>query len=400
MAWKDSVPPNRPQGVYFGPLAYGEPAVIHWNGPGEASDNDYARWYTIYRFPEMPQSGDLNKPEHIVDITGDSSLLAYPPSETLNPSYVTVTTLDDNHNESEMSNVMRIAPPPVPVLTNNGEQMKVLRQVDSLTWNYNSLTSFYHLQVAAEKTFAEVEVDEALLTDTSKVISGLTGLSTYFYRLKAKNPAGESLYSMPDSFRTGFPPTPLLAAPANQSSGIALDTVLTWQQTDSAQSYHVQLAHSQYFQEAYMAIDTLLSGDTMLVVNDLEPFERLWYYWRVRASNDYGQSAWSDVWSFRTVDATAILARSEVPERYYLGQNYPNPFNPKTTIRYAIKRAGHVRLEVYNVLGEKVSTLIDARKQPGLYSVSFDASNYASGVYVYRMRIKDYVAHKKMIIMK
>jgi hypothetical protein len=90
----------------------------------------------------------------------------------------------------------------------------------------------------------------------------------------------------------------------------------------------------------------------------------------------------------------------EVPIEYALEQNYPNPFNPSTTIKYSIPEDGFVKLAVYNMLGEQVATLVNAQQKAGRYEVIFDASEYASGIYLYRLEAQNYLSIKKMILVK
>ena len=90
----------------------------------------------------------------------------------------------------------------------------------------------------------------------------------------------------------------------------------------------------------------------------------------------------------------------EVPIEYALEQNYPNPFNPSTTIKYSIPEDGFVKLAVYNMLGEELANLVNAQQKAGRYEVVFDASNYASGIYLYRLETQNYLSVKKMILVK
>jgi len=83
-----------------------------------------------------------------------------------------------------------------------------------------------------------------------------------------------------------------------------------------------------------------------------------------------------------------------------LEQNYPNPFNPSTKIKYSIPENSFVNLSVYNLLGEKVASLVDERKEPGNYSVTFNAGNLPSGIYIYRLTAGNYEATKKFILLK
>lgn len=85
---------------------------------------------------------------------------------------------------------------------------------------------------------------------------------------------------------------------------------------------------------------------------------------------------------------------------YNLSQNYPNPFNPVTTISYQIKEQGLVQLIVYDLLGSEVATIVNQTKSEGEYSVNFDASNLPSGVYIYSLRVNDFVQNNKMTLLK
>lgn len=98
----------------------------------------------------------------------------------------------------------------------------------------------------------------------------------------------------------------------------------------------------------------------------------------------------------------------DLPTNYQLLQNYPNPFNPTTNFQFSIVNSELTILKVYDVLGRVVSTLVNEVKQPGEYSVTWDASNIPSGVYFYRLVVssieplqtKSYTETKKMILMK
>ncbi len=87
-------------------------------------------------------------------------------------------------------------------------------------------------------------------------------------------------------------------------------------------------------------------------------------------------------------------------KEYALEQNYPNPFNPSTTLKYQIPQNGFVTLKVYDILGKEVATLVNVEKTSGRYEVYFNASSLASGVYLYRLNVNDYVNVKKMLLLK
>ena len=91
---------------------------------------------------------------------------------------------------------------------------------------------------------------------------------------------------------------------------------------------------------------------------------------------------------------------AQIPTEYNLYQNFPNPFNPTTTIRFAVPKESHVVLDIYNIVGQKVMTLINKNMKAGLYNLDFDASHFSSGVYIYRINPGKYSATKKMMLLK
>ena len=96
---------------------------------------------------------------------------------------------------------------------------------------------------------------------------------------------------------------------------------------------------------------------------------------------------------------------SEVPESFSLSQNYPNPFNPTTKIRFSIPQVGNgrdrsARIIVYDILGREIQTLVNEQLSPGTYEVEFDGTNYPSGVYFYTLKTGNFLANKKMILLK
>jgi hypothetical protein len=97
---------------------------------------------------------------------------------------------------------------------------------------------------------------------------------------------------------------------------------------------------------------------------------------------------------------TGVKNVSNLPKSYSLSQNYPNPFNPTTNINFTLQKASNVTLAIYNVLGQRVSTLVNNFMHEGSYSFQFDASKLASGVYFYRIDAGQFTSVKKMVLMK
>lgn len=116
------------------------------------------------------------------------------------------------------------------------------------------------------------------------------------------------------------------------------------------------------------------------------PSECIWYYERV---------------AIKPPTITAIGDEfHSVVDRFELTQNYPNPFNPTTTIKFYLPKTSKVTIDVFNTLGQKVATVVDKKMKSGKNEIVFDASEFASGIYYYRMSAEDFSMTKKMVLMK
>jgi hypothetical protein len=106
----------------------------------------------------------------------------------------------------------------------------------------------------------------------------------------------------------------------------------------------------------------------------------------------------------RTINGGVTFAEEgqidEVPAVFLLRQNYPNPFNPATNIVFSLPRADYVTLKVYNILGQKVATLVNEKKEAGTYQVQFDGTALASGVYFYRITAGEFVETRKLVLVR
>jgi hypothetical protein len=100
------------------------------------------------------------------------------------------------------------------------------------------------------------------------------------------------------------------------------------------------------------------------------------------------------------VGSTGVDDLAGLPVQFDLMQNYPNPFNPTTVIKYALPKASHVKVSVYNMLGQVVVTLVNEVQQAGYHHVELNGVNLASGVYFYRLEAEKFVSTRKLLLLK
>jgi hypothetical protein len=191
--------------------------------------------------------------------------------------------------------------------------------------------------------------------------------------------------------------------PGNGSEGLK-NVLFDWDPVDLARAYEIQIdTVDETF--SHIWIHRFVFGDSMRVTIDGDTLIPKNVYWQVRAAPkdcDRCFGPWSSPSQYTDVQT---IASSDVPDSYILNQNYPNPFNASTVIQFTNKRDGHVRLEVFNILGQNVVTLVDEFKPLGAYAVTWDGtdsrgSTVPSGMYFYRVSTEDFTAVKKMTLLK
>ncbi|MBI5731319.1 MAG: family 10 glycosylhydrolase, partial [Ignavibacteriales bacterium] len=417
MDWKDQIKPNPPSNLRYDKFANARGDGLIWNAPSKASDGDAASMYAIYKFnsPSIQQS-DLENSSNLNNIVG-TTYAALKSSENVSGTlYFTVTSLDKNYNESTMSGVV-----PVQVII-PGKPMVIfpadlaINQKDTIKfiWENTAHSNFNKLQVASDKNFANLIANQNNIVDTFKSVTGLNGLSTYYWRITASNLAGESIYSDARSFTTGFPVPPQLLLPEDKSTGLTLTPTLVWKKSKAAERYRLQVAEGLSILPGIIIVDTVVT-DTSFTVSKLK--ENKIYTWSLMAINIYGTSALADVFKFKTNIFSNVIAEEEaIPTSYVLNQNYPNPFNPTTVISYQLAVGGNVSLKVFDLLGREVATLVDEFQSAGTHNSQFSilnlpalptgqaggrqGSQFSSGIYIYVLHSGSHILSKKMMLIK
>jgi hypothetical protein len=291
-----------------------------------------------------------------------------------------------------------------------------------LSWYTIGSTSSYEydLKISRYSDLSLPEVDlngGSRLTTNSYSASGLTYGVTYYWAVRAYNPATTtfSSWSTTGSFVT--PPAPtspnIVPNPGSPVAGVSVekDAQLSWfTQSDESSdlSYDVQISDDpNYLDESTIEIVDLNEKQTLLssVSHKLENGKM--YFWRVRSKAADGTSSYfSESAQFAVIgDVTDVEGFDIIPERFDVSQNYPNPFNPETTIKYAIPEDGFVSIKVYNTLGQEVKTIVNREMTAGIYNVRWNGDdNYgnkvSSGTYFYRVIMGENIMTKKMVLLK
>jgi hypothetical protein len=190
--------------------------------------------------------------------------------------------------------------------------------------------------------------------------------------------------------------------PMTLIDGAVADTVLPgnyfrvgWQPQEIVDAVTIQWSTDPLFESS---VDSVVVMDTSLTyLEDLSTNTQ--YFWRLKGWNNMGSTSWTEVKSFTTGMLTSSESQN-IPSSYSLRQNYPNPFNPVTQIEFEVPVASEIRLEVFDVLGRSVRVLADGLYGAGAHSVSFDASDLPSGLYMYRLTSADYVQTRSMQLVK
>ncbi len=268
----------------------------------------------------------------------------------------------------------------------------------TFVWEAGEFADSYRLQVADNPEFNLPAFNSGGIEETQAEVTGLSANTVWYWRVKGRNAAGTGEWSDTRSFSTTLtePGIIVLTHPENQAEGVEFTPTFTWDADDIATGYHFQLATDSSFEEP-LADEINLGENEFTIITSLDAGQA--YFWRVRAENESISGDWSEVFVFTTETATS-LEDEEVPTAFSLEQNYPNPFNPTTLISYDLPESATVRLDVFNVMGQRVATLVNEHQNAGRFTVNFDASTLASGVYIYRIQAGSFMETRKMMLVK
>ena len=292
------------------------------------------------------------------------------------------------------------SPPAAPTLSSPNNNQTNVGLTGPLCWLTVPYAACYRLQIALDTLMTNIFINDSCTFGLVR----LAPLTVYFWRVRAINPEGTpGPWSVTWRFTTISSATlsPIPTYPANGDTGVVREPTLCWIGSPGAARYWLQLALAANFLPPLVRDDSvLIDTSTCSSVGILQ--SNTLYYWRVCARNAIGWSAWSDTSRFTTGSILGVTTdrTSIAPDEFWLSQNHPNPFNPSTNIRYEVPRESHVTLRIHNVLGQEVAALVNELRQPGRYQVQWNAENFSSGVYFYRLQAGDFVQTKKLMVVK
>jgi hypothetical protein len=235
-------------------------------------------------------------------------------------------------------------------------------------------------------------------------ISGLYSGRQYYLAIKTYDDVGNvsQLSNIAQKYASGIPqPIPLGAIidSVNSSAILGAGTV----QSHLSVYYEFALDTNMAFSSP--RVDVAIVADTVAAVNFGNLTRNISYYWHCRAMavNHTDSSLWSNPQSFVVGPLVGIEPGDNpglIPNDFALAQSYPNPFNASTTIQYSLPTACHVNLEIYDLMGNRVTTLLNGMEAAGFHQILWQAGEFASGTYLYRIQAGDYVMVKKTTLIK
>ena len=303
-----------------------------------------------------------------------------------------------------VTGVTVIATPAVPVLLlPPANAMNLCVDTLKMKWHSVSGALGYVCQLSLTPSFSTLAFLKDSTTDTTFTVTSLQNFTKYYWRVCSYDIGGSSAFTATDSFTTivPIPVAPTLVSPRSTATEARL-TTFVWRPSAYAAKYNLQVATDT----AFLAVvrDTTVTDTTATLKSPLDATKL--YYWHVGAADTSGASSFSAMAHFTTGTTLIVNEPDAVPKEFVLLQNYPNPFNPTTVISYEVPVNSIVTMRVYDLIGRQVRTLINGPKNAGHYTVQFDGSNLASGVYFYRIEAKSqdgpvtFTSVKKLLFLK
>lgn len=270
---------------------------------------------------------------------------------------------------------------------------RTVAKMDTLFNDADGDSLTYSLSVSNPIADAFINMSLELRIESKPDSNGTTTLT-----LRATDPAGAFVE---DAFTLTVSPVndiPVWSLP-NDTLKFSNDSLVTISLWDHVQDIEEKAADLSYdINPAISDIQTTFNSSNGILSIEAPGFTGLSHV--VVTATDSGQGTSSDTLFIHLTTSTGISTISEMPLSYELYTNYPNPFNPSTNIRYALPEAAHVRLQVYNMNGQIVTTLVNQVQSAGSHKLVFKGDNLSSGIYFIQLLTPKYQKMRKMMLLK
>lgn len=287
--------------------------------------------------------------------------------------------------------------PPTLVTPTNGATDVSLEP--TLSWSVIPTADTCQLQIATSSSFDLNVRNYTNLRSNNVTCSNLSYSTTYYWHVRERNRVGYSNWSEAFYFTTiseTLPVVPILTLPSNGASNVAINpTQFSWQAATNANYYRIKVDDDpQFWSPVINDTTSHLTFSTRLLQSNTN------YYWNVCGANASGEGQYSATNHFITsVDGIAEQT-DELPTVFFVHDPYPNPFNPETTIRFNLPVQSAVKIEVYDVTGRLISTLLQGYLSAGSHSIRWNGADHLSGIYWLSFHAGKNHAVRKLILMK
>lgn len=233
----------------------------------------------------------------------------------------------------------------------------------------------------------------------SAAVSSLNPGTKYYYRARVTGTFG-TYFGLIFDFTTGTASltAPVQISPGDNQSNVPTKPAFTWNAVTGASSYTLQLSNSVGNWTNPVVSITGITQTNATLTNHLSTSTI--YFWRVQAVSGTFAGPWSNIRRFTTSSVLPVNDKEQIPDKFTLYQNYPNPFNPATKIKFGLPKNGNVKLILYDALGREVREIISGEFEAGYHEVEFNSKGLSSGIYLCRLKSGDFLATRKMILLK
>jgi len=262
----------------------------------------------------------------------------------------------------------------------------------------------YSIYLSKDEAFTDPMITRSI-TGTSLEITDLDLNQNYWWKVLAqdKNTAGTWSTQVFNFSVVVQPPSDFsLLTPTDNDSLTTTDATFTWQ-ASTASALGGALTYTFYLStDAAFTSPQTTEGLTTPTVTKTGLTKNQKYWWKVKAVDENSEGKMSkEIFSFFVKDMTGIADEgSAIPTEFSISQNYPNPFNPVTSIRYGLPKNSDVTITIHNALGQQLEVLIDGYQTAGYHTINWNAVNYGSGVYFYKIQAGSFTQIHKAILTK